>query len=156
MGPGFGNFFNGYIWRLAEHAGRLYAGTCDWSTLLPYIVANSAASKARQETSEVPDLGTIFHRLIEWIGPDTLVKFEGGFDLWSSEDGESWLPVTTNGFGNPFNYGARTMVSTPHGLFLGTANPFGPEIATRTPTGWRYAYNPEGGAEVWLGTAVER
>jgi hypothetical protein len=150
LGPGFGNFFNGYIWRIREHAGCLYAGTCDWSTLIPFVVSAWADGNKPQKAPQ-GELAAMFNRLMQWIGPENLVKFEGGFDLWRTEDGARWTPVTTNGFGNPYNYGVRTMVSTPYGLFLGTANPFGPEIATRTPAGWHYEPNPQGGAEVWWG-----
>jgi hypothetical protein len=136
---------------MREHAGCLYAGTCDWSTLIPFTVSRPAQVRTSFESYEDADLSIIFNDLMHWIGPENLVKFEGGFDLWSTEDGAHWTPVTTNGFGNPYNYGLRTMVSTPYGLFLGTANPFGPEIATRTESGWRYEPNPQGGAEVWWG-----
>lgn len=153
LGPGFGNFFNGYIWRMGEHAGCLYAGTFDWSTLLPFTLANAGDRRFRMETGGQPDLGLAFDRLVQSVGPDNVVRFEGGFDLWCSQDGERWTPVTTIGFGNPYNVGVRTMVSTPYGFFLGTANPFGPEVAVWTPGGWRYISNPEGGAEVWLGSA---
>jgi ubiquinone/menaquinone biosynthesis C-methylase UbiE len=44
------------------------------------------------------------------------------------------------------------MVSTPHGLFVGTANPFGPEVGVKRDGEWRYEWNPRGGAEVWLGS----
>jgi hypothetical protein len=65
-----------------------------------------------------------------------------GFDLWRSSNGTDWSLVSDNGFGNPFNYGARNMTSTPLGLFVGTANPFTLEDGTHGGTG---------GAEVWLG-----
>jgi hypothetical protein len=63
---------------------------------------------------------------------------EPGFELWRTPDGESWSLVNDDGFGNPLNYGLRTMASTDLGLFVGTANPF--------------TDYPAGGAEVWLGT----
>ena len=44
------------------------------------------------------------------------------------------------------------MTSTPHGLFIGTANPFGPTVAVKGPSGWRYEDNPRGGLEVFLGS----
>ncbi len=71
-----------------------------------------------------------------------------------SYDGENWLPVTRQGFQNPYNYGVRNIVSTPHGLFIGTANPFGPRIATRVSKEWEWTYedNPRSGLEVWQGT----
>lgn len=154
MGPGFGNFFNGYIWRMGVHGDCLYAGTFDWSTLLPFTLGGASGQHPRPEANGSPDLGHLFDRLARSVGLDNIVKFEGGFDLWSTQDGEHWTPVTTTGFSNPYNVGVRTMVSTPHGFFLGTANPFGPEVAVWTPAGWRYAPNPEGGAEVWLGKNV--
>jgi hypothetical protein len=59
--------------------------------------------------------------------------------------------VTRNGFGNPYNYGARTIVSAQGQLFVGTANPFGPQVAVATAAGnWVYVDNPRGGLEVWM------
>jgi hypothetical protein len=154
FGPGFDNFFNGYIWRMSEHAGRLYAGTCDWTTLLPFLMAERTGHGSRPERrppkSGVPQRNGVLQRLVRFLDPENMVRFEGGFDLWSTADGERWLPVTTRGFGNPYNYGLRTMVSTSHGLFVGTANPFGPDIARRGADGWSYAPNAAGGAEIWL------
>ncbi len=56
-------------------------------------------------------------RFEEWIDPTT-----HGFELYSTEDGWRFSPITTNGFGHALDYGVRTLASTPHGLFLGTAN----------------------------------
>jgi hypothetical protein len=76
----------------------------------------------------------------------------GGCELWRSTDGDNWVPMTRNGFNNRFNLGVRTLISTPRGLFVGTANPFGSHVAVRGPGGWRYEENPRGGVEVWLGS----
>lgn len=138
FGPGFDNIFNGYFWCMAEFNGYLYVGTFNWSVLLPYL-----QSLQPDSTGE---------KLVRWVGIDNLVKFEGGFDLFRSQNGVHWTPVSTTGFGNPYNFGVRTMVGTPYGLFVGTANSFGPEVAVRTPLGRVYIPNPRGGAEVWLGT----
>src|SRR5262249_10950321 len=59
-------------------------------------------------------------------------------------------------FDNPYNSGIRTMVSTPHGLAVGTVNPFGPEVAVKRGETWEYVDNPRGGLEVWLGNAAGR
>ncbi len=59
--------------------------------------------------------------------------------------------MTRNGFGNVYNWGLRTLVSTPAGLFAGTANPFGPCVATRFGNRVAYRDNPAGGLEVWVG-----
>lgn len=138
LGPGFNNFFNGYLWRMAVHEGWLYAGTYDWSIFLPYV--RTATWPRRLRT------------VVEGIGINKIIGRTGGFDLWRSPNGVDWTPVTVNGFGNRYNYGARTMFSTPAGLFIGTANPFGPEVADLTSNEWSYAPNPLGGLEVWLGT----
>jgi hypothetical protein len=140
FGPGFDNAFNGYFWRLAEFQGWLYVGTLDSSVLLSY----------QRSIPQISGRG----RLLQAVGVNNLVRFNGGFDIYRSKNGVDWVPVTTNGFGNPYNFGARTLVATPRGLFVGTANPFGPEVALPTPTGWIYSPNPQGGAEVWLGTPL--
>jgi hypothetical protein len=139
QGPGFDDLFNGYIWRMAVHEGWLYVGTYNWSVLLPYLALEKWPRK--------------WQKLVEWIGLENLAQAKGGFDLWRTYDGVHWAPVTRTGFDNPYNWGARTMTSTPSGLFVGTANPFGPEVAARTAVGWTYGPNPRGGLEVWLGSS---
>lgn len=48
----------------------------------------------------------------------------GGFDLFVSEDGVNFEPVTVDGFGLEHNYGARVLLPTDYGLYLLTANPY--------------------------------
>jgi len=135
MLPGCNNFFNGYFWRMVSHKGLLYLGTFDWSVFLPY--------------ARSPAMFEWLQNYIDDRGPWNIVHTRGGFDLWSTMNGKSWTAVTRRGFGNPYNYGARTMISTPAGLFIGTANPFGPKVAVQLPSRWMYVPNPRGGAEVW-------
>lgn len=135
---GFNSLSNGYLWKLGVHQGWLYAGTLDWSVMLQF-----AGLRDRK--------GRVF-RMLEEVGLDTIVDRQGGFNLWRTHDGENWLPVTRSGFGNAFNYGVRNIVSTPYGLFIGTANPFGPEVAKVVDGEWTYDHNPSGGLEVWLGS----
>ena len=134
---GFGNFFNGYIWSLGVHEDWLYAGTYDWSLTMRWASPDPTLKKV--------------HRLFEILDPEIVVENEGGADLWRSSDGENWLPVTRQGFGNPYNIGIRNIVSSPMGLFIGTGNLFGPRVAVRAKVGWEYVDNPDGGLEVWLG-----
>ncbi len=63
-----------------------------------------------------------------------------GFDLLKTADGINFNLVADQGLGNPNAYGVRSLVSTPLGLFLGTAN------ATTTL--------PNGGTDVYLGTTA--
>jgi hypothetical protein len=134
---GFGDFFNGYIWTLAEHAGWLYAGTYNSAIFLRWTLLDQAPPYVR--------------RLFDLLDPEEVIANQGGADLWRSADGENWLPVTRRGFGNVYNCGVRNLISTPQGLLVGTANLFGPRVAARAGNGWQYVDNPDGGLEVWFG-----
>lgn len=141
--PGFGNFFAGYFWRMAAHDGWLYLGTFDWSTMLRY------ADQSRWPRR--------FRLAMERVGLEAVFAHQAGADLHRSRDGVNWVPVTRNGFDNPYNYGIRTLESTPFGLAVGAVNPFGPRVAEppdpADPTStWHYRANPDGGMEVWLGS----
>jgi hypothetical protein len=135
--PGFGNFFNGYFWHMGIHDGWLYLGTCNGSVILSWFDHTKLEERAR--------------RYLDKVGLENLIKNQSGFELWRTYDGENWLPVEQHGFGNPYNIGLRNLVSTPHGFFAGTANPFAPKIAVRENGKWVYTDNPRGGLEVWLG-----
>ncbi len=138
LGPGFNNPFAGYIWRMCAHDGWLYAGTLVWSPWLPFANVDLWPEQIRKIAAALP--------------LETIVEKFGGFDLWRSRNGRQWQPVTRDGFGNPFNVGVRSMVSTPYGLFVSSVNLFGPEVAVERAAGWRYELNPRGGLEVWQGS----
>ncbi len=89
---GFGWPYNFHLWRMGVDDGTLYVGTFD-------------ASTAFKDTPAGP-----------------LVQNKMGFDLYASRDGITFSKVTDNGFGDMFNMGARTMMDTPSGLFIGTNN----------------------------------
>lgn len=95
MGDGFDYWSNGHMWRMEEHDGWLYVGTMDESTYL----------------RRIPGLG-------DRLAPQM------GFDLYASRDGVHFIEITHTGFDDGFSYGARTMASTPHGFFLGSANAY--------------------------------
>ena len=111
----------------------------DWGIILRYVKLEEKPHKAS--------------RLLAEAGVEDFIKYQGGFDLWRTFDGENWLPVTRTGFDNPYNYGCRNIVSTPNGLFIGTANPFGPKVADKSAGRWAYVPNPQGGLEVLRGVA---
>lgn len=139
FGPGFDSLFNGYVWRMCVHDGWLYAGTLNWTNTMPYLPMNLWPE----------DVIALVRR---W-GDENLLARLGGAELWRTNDGIYWEPVTRNGFGNKFNWGIRTLASTPHGLFVGTANPFAPSVAVKRGRQWQYVHNARGGCEVWLGSA---
>lgn len=140
--PGFNGMFAGYFWRMEVHEGWLYIGTFDWTTMLRY-----------SDTREWP---APFRRAIDRFGVERLIELNGGADLYRSRDGENWVPVTTTGMGNPYNYGIRTLQSTPHGLAVGFVNPFGPRVGLdgvgdEGEGSFGYVDNPRGGLEIFLG-----
>jgi hypothetical protein len=93
LADGFGNPFNLHFWRMQEHQGALYLATND---------------------------GSWGFQTMPWL--DSIIKDEYGFDVWMSKNGQEWGQITRDGFGDKFNFGARTFASTPFGLFLGSAN----------------------------------
>lgn len=141
IGPGFGNPFAGYLWSMCVHDGWLYAATAVWAVFLRYVGGERRMPKGLRAALSRDNIEKMLHR-------------SGGCDLWRTRDGIHWIPVTHNGFQNEFNIGIRNMVSTPFGLFAGTANPFSPEVAVRRVCGWTYEKNERGGLEIWLGSAT--
>ncbi len=77
-------------------------------------------------------------------------EMHGGSQFWATNDGEKWQPISMDGFGNHYAIGIRTMMSTPHGFFIGTSNH--QEIEKL----WHRRASKKlipavGGAEIWLG-----
>jgi SAM-dependent methyltransferase len=138
LGPGFNNSFGTYFWSMASYNNCLYVGTLDTAIFLAYLDPRKVRRPNDRQRLQRSDV-------------DTMVQQQGGFDLWATADGRRWTRVSRNGLGNPYNYGVRTMLARPEGLYLGAANPFGPEVAVKTATGWTYVPNPRGGLEVWVG-----
>jgi SAM-dependent methyltransferase len=136
LGPGFNNALNGYLWRMTEHEGWLYAGTYNAGVWFPFIPV------------EIPEQ---YLKLSHCRDTEEFVERYAGCHLWRSQDGQQFIPVITDGFGTRYNFGIRQLVSTPHGLCVGTANPFGPKVGVKRDGEWSYETNPRGGVEVWLG-----
>jgi hypothetical protein len=60
-----------------------------------------------------------------------------GFNLYYTDDGITFNLIDQTGFGDKFNDGVRSLLSTPYGLFLGSANQwFGLEIFQGVPPGF--------------------
>ena len=115
IGPmGLGNHYANYTWAFAVHDGWFYFGTMDYSFFMA-------------------DALTAYGMPTEFPGMVPYQQF--GFDLWATSDGANWVPVTINGLGNMYNWGARNLLSDGESLWLGTANPFN--------------LNPAGGWELW-------
>jgi hypothetical protein len=107
-----------YVWWMAAYGGRLYATTFDMRVFLEGLDAASLATLGITDPAVAAQLDALKSAIA------TFNTNRAGFDLWSTADGVNWAPVTTDGFGDPFNYGGRTLKATSRGLFIGTANPF--------------------------------
>lgn len=143
---GFGNLTNAYCWQIQAQGNELYLGTFSWSVMIPPFlpllpdilknllfnnfnsfseaVVSSVKYLSRTETGfsqmSIEKLLELLANFINKLGQKTM-----GFDLWKTCDGVHWIPVSLNGLGNPYNYGARMLfLSSDGNLYLGTANPF--------------------------------
>lgn len=102
LDAGFGMTLNDHVWYQDDPYNYLYAGTYNASTGSRFNPTWGAAL--------LPQMGA---------------------HLYSTPDDWYYTPVTTNGFTRPadpqggkFDYGVRTMASTPYGMFLATANDY--------------------------------
>ena len=136
---------------MAQYDGKLYASTWDlgvFKRLIPAAVIMTLLSVAMESAggefsivAEGLNLQTILKTFVGlpaaiWAMLKTIPMWNsillfnertnpGGFDLYVSEDGVNFEPVTVNGLGNEENYGGRVLLPTQYGLFVCTANPFG-------------------------------
>ncbi|QIB35181.1 hypothetical protein [Ancylobacter pratisalsi] len=70
--------------------------------------------------------GALYLGTRHWGGFAALGENEGaitgGYQLWASPDGTSWELVLEDGAGNPAAVALTSLISTPEGLFAGSAN----------------------------------
>jgi len=115
---GFNYFTNAYCWQMKEHDGWLYAGTWDQANLLAGLLDNLPELIEFLQEQQKAIAGEVLD-IDDWYR-----LTEAGGDIFKTQDGTHWFPLTQDGLGNRENYGFRTMESTPDGdFYLGTANP---------------------------------
>ncbi len=134
---GFGNLFNPYCWSMKKYNGRLYLGT--WDSAIFYRIA---LNDLLEEGRILEFLAQLFAKVLREIDFSMLSRYDFsrwlthlirslrnypnsfGFDLWVSEDGRRFRPISLDGLGNEENYGLRNLfVSENNRLYIGTANP---------------------------------
>jgi hypothetical protein len=125
-GPGFNRSMNAYIWSLEEFNGELYVGTWDQATIYQYVVDYFPESISQlisflvlvSDYNNAESMETRMKR-----SPTPLSNaLEAGGDIYRSPDGDTFTPVMTDGFGDPYNYGARNMLAVGDELYVGMAN----------------------------------
>ncbi len=134
LNAGFGLTLNDHVWYQEDPNNYLYAGTYNAST-----------------GSHIDPIH----------GP--LLQPTMGGQMFDTPDDYHWTAVTTNGFSNPsdpqggmWDYGFRTMASTPYGFFVGTANDYyglaifqatkGPSPPLQAPSNLEIEPSQSGGA----------
>lgn len=55
---------------------------------------------------------------------NVMMNSQKGFDLLVSDDGVNFKAITRDGFGDPYNHGAKGLLATDSGFYVGSANPF--------------------------------
>lgn len=102
---GLGNFYANYSWSTASYNGHLYLGMMDWSHMAQF------SFPVPNPEPDCPDPTA------------TSYPFDCGADIWRFDSADEPAQiVTSNGFGNYTNHGARTMISTPFGVYVGSTN----------------------------------
>jgi len=109
-----------YTYTMAVVEDRLYVGTEDFAMAIFggefYVAAGGDLDLANALMAADPPAGPGFAEVS--LGADLLVFFP-------DDAGGNAVPpalVDEHGLGNPLNFGVRTMIATPRGLFAGTSN----------------------------------
>lgn len=131
-GSGFNHWPNTYIWSMCVHGEWMYAGTYDQVTSLSAMLdaINGMVAGFMPFKSTHADDGalaaedTLMLDAAAKAASPTEVLFHGGADMYKTQDGVTWHPVTLDGLGDVGNYGFRTMVSADGRFYVGTANPY--------------------------------
>ncbi|MEW6441215.1 MAG: MopE-related protein [bacterium] len=130
-GLGFHNFS---VTGMQVFGGRLYVGT--WNDGTGAELWRTRAGILRPETLEdwervdpgsfsghaVTSMAAFHDHLYAGIFTQPVPIFSPGCAVWRSADGERWARVSFDGFLDPFNSDATTLVVHDDGLYVGTEN----------------------------------
>jgi hypothetical protein len=141
FGSGFDRSMNAYIWSLEEFNGELYVGTWDQATIYQYVVDYfpESISQLISFLVLVSDYGNTekFDTELKRSPTPLSTALEAGGDIYRSPDGDTFTLLMNDGFGDPYNYGARNMLAVGDDLYVGMANIYE-------------------GIEIWRGTRDEQ
>jgi hypothetical protein len=142
---GLNNPANHYFWISTTFKNLWFMGTFDSGTPALYIAGITGMADPLIAAALQPYLGSLTTNTVALIDelldlngmhagsfafPNWLAPLLGG-DVWvtTTDSCSHFSPVSLNGLGNNFNYGARTMLVAPYRnqdecLYVGFANPF--------------------------------
>lgn len=146
---------NQYLWWMAEYNGKLYASTFDLRVFLKYLTRTNLEEIGLIAAGDDGAWQTI-QLMLQAV--DLYNDNPPGCDIYYTSDGVNWTPLTRDGFGDPFNYGARVLLPptvAAHPLYVGMANPFyGAKVYTVEDTGSGAASEGDGGGGCFIATAA--
>ena len=147
---------NQYLWWMAEYNGKLYASTFDLRVFLKYMTRTNLEEIGLISPGDDSAWQTI-QTLLDAV--DLYNDNPAGSDVYYTSDGINWTPLTRDGFGDQFNYGARILLPSTiavHPLYVGMANPFyGAQVYTVEDTGSANAASgDDGGSGCFIATAA--
>lgn len=136
INSGFGKPQNAYVWAMTVHRGQLYVGTWDQTSIIQYAVDEFPQSIEQLLAFLSADLGIpgfggkqrAIDNYVNGVTPPKRAptflsgQLDMGGDMYRTRDGVTWETVFTDGLGNPYNYGARIMLSHDGDLYVGMAN----------------------------------
>lgn len=123
---GFSNPFNVYVWQIREFKGRLFATTFDHGSNIEVLRNIAFLNKDILVNLVGEELYSHIIKLYDFILEKfDKINYSRGFDMFMSNDGVHFMPVSFDGLGNGNNYGGTIlMVSSDNNLYVGTSNPY--------------------------------
>ncbi|MGX8728926.1 MAG: hypothetical protein ACSW75_05085, partial [Lachnospiraceae bacterium] len=121
-----------------EDAEALYADMASLAGAEETFEEENGGASTKKQYLSIKKILKNVQAKIDWLtkavdleGLEYLVKAralaknaESGCDIFVTGDGENWEKVFGNGFGDSYNYGARTFTICNDELYVGTANPY--------------------------------
>lgn len=124
-GPmGMWNPFNHYAWSMEELDGKLFFGTKSFFRMIPEMLSSMSDRMIQRLQKRIDTDRYSGCAIIDVNGLQVPADWVAGDVFYLTADSNVPVPVTTNGFGNPYNYGMRCMTGIGDRLYVGTANPY--------------------------------
>lgn len=123
---GFSNPFNVYVWQVREFKGKLFATTFDHGSNIEVLRNIALLNKDLLVNFVGEELYNLIIKLYDAVLEIfKKINYPRGFDMFMSNDGVHFIPISLDGLGNGNNYGGRIlMVGSDNNLYVGTANPY--------------------------------
>jgi len=116
--------FNHYTWSMEELDGKLFIGTKSFFRMVPEMVSAMSDKMVSRLQKRIDTTKCIRSEIINVSGLYIPSNWVGGDLFYLTKDSNIPLNITSDGFGNQYNYGMRSMTRIRDKLYVGTANPY--------------------------------